>query len=197
MKPLSDYQRHSGIKSGLQPKCRACINQQSKDWYEKNKARKAEAVAEWRASNKEKFKQIQQAYRQAKPECGRASTKKWQQANPGKRNAYKRAYRHQNPEAVARHEIRRRTAEQQAMPSWTDPRLIADLYRLSKIATAETGYSFVVDHIVPLRSKLVCGLHAASNLTVVLRKDNERKSNHWWPDMPERAPSFEQLSGRD
>jgi hypothetical protein len=40
-----------------------------------------------------------------------------------------------------------------------------------------------VDHIVPLTSDLVCGLHCEANLQIAVGKDNIAKNNRWWPDM--------------
>lgn len=67
-----------------------------------------------------------------------------------------------------------------AMPPWlSDDQIdeIRDIYE-----NAEPGYH--VDHIVPLKSPLVCGLHVPWNLETIPDKANLHKSNDMWPDHP-------------
>jgi len=62
--------------------------------------------------------------------------------------------------------------------------LESELRSLSKVRERETGVKWHVDHIIPLKSKKVCGLHNEFNLRLIPAIDNIRKRNLFWPDMP-------------
>lgn len=83
---------------------------------------------------------------------------------------------------------RRRRREWQATPAWADMKAIRSMYRQAELMTKATGELYVVDHIVPLAGKLVCGLHVHWNMRVIHWKENSKKGWGTWPDMP-----FEQL----
>jgi len=83
---------------------------------------------------------------------------------------------------------RRRQREARATPPWADRAAIRAIYKKAKRLSKSTGEQHVVDHIVPLDGKLVCGLHVSWNLRVIPWLENARKSWHTWPDMP-----FEQM----
>lgn len=78
----------------------------------------------------------------------------------------------------------RRAAERRATPAWADRRAMREIRATAWRLTLETGVTYSVDHIVPLRHPLVCGLHVPANLDVMPLLDNMRKANAWWPDMP-------------
>lgn len=74
----------------------------------------------------------------------------------------------------------RRASKTNATPKWLtkeDRRAIASIYERAAILTAKTGEKHEVDHIVPLRSKVVCGLHVPWNLSVIQAYKNRAKSN--------------------
>ena len=62
--------------------------------------------------------------------------------------------------------------------------LINEIYDLARQRTKLLGIKFEVDHIVPIMSDIVCGLHSPDNLQIIPAKINHKKSNKFWPDMP-------------
>jgi hypothetical protein len=70
-----------------------------------------------------------------------------------------------------------------ATPSWTNHIAIGEFYALAAIKTKATGSPWHVDHQVPLRHPLVCGLHTHYNLEVLPGVENVAKGNRHWPDM--------------
>lgn len=55
---------------------------------------------------------------------------------------------------------------------------------LCKFREQATGFPWEVDHVVPLLSDKVCGLHKWTNFAVIPASVNRSKQNRYWPDMP-------------
>ena len=74
----------------------------------------------------------------------------------------------------------RRRKHRDATPPWLTRKQkseIRNLYQIAMTMTKTTGEQYVVDHIIPLRSDAVCGLHVPWNLRVITREENLAKSN--------------------
>jgi len=80
--------------------------------------------------------------------------------------------------------IKRRATSKLAQPEWSNKDAMADTYRMARELSQITGTQWHVDHIVPLQSKNVCGLHNHFNLRVITASENLQKGNRIWPDMP-------------
>ena len=105
-------------------------------------------------------------------------------ANPVVHTGYDKTWRDANPHKVAAKSARRRAAKYKAKPAWANAFFIEEIYDLAQRRTKLLGVPHVVDHIVPLNSPLVCGLHTERNLRVISAAHNLAKSNKYWPDMP-------------
>lgn len=109
---------------------------------------------------------------------------RWRDRNPERHREFVKSWRLRNKEkslaitSVRRHRFRIST------PSWANKNLMKDFYTAAKVVARLTGIKRHVDHVVPLRSKLVCGLHCEDNLQILTAKDNCSKQSRYWPDMP-------------
>ena len=91
------------------------------------------------------------------------------------RNAIRAADQH----ATAARRMAWRTERHKRAPAWRDREAIAAFYAEARRLTAETGVHHAVDHILPLRGKLVCGLHVEFNLQILTRLANSQKGNRF------------------
>ena len=93
---------------------------------------------------------------------------------------YQQAWKERNLVWVRADTKARRRKHRQATPPWLTTKQkseIRQIYQIAITMSKTTGEQYVVDHIVPLRSETVCGLHVPWNLRVITQDDNLRKSN--------------------
>jgi len=175
------------------------LSAKSSDWYRENKEKASETRKNWRLRNKEKDNADIAKYQKTHTEKLSIAAKIWQKNNKNKCAEYASKYRAINPEKSAaarrlwasqnKHKInekkRRRYAyKMQATPTWANKEKMQDFYFAANFLGMATGEFHHVDHIVPLKSKYVCGLHCEANLRVLPALENLKKSNRYWPDMP-------------
>ena len=67
---------------------------------------------------------------------------------------------------------KRRAYKLKAVPKWANLEKIKDIYK-------HCGKGYHVDHIIPLRSPNVCGLHVENNLQILKARDNISKGNRF------------------
>lgn len=86
-----------------------------------------------------------------------------------------------NPAKALANVTRRDAQKLQAIPAWADQEQIKAIYHEAAVRRA-AGIECEVDHIVPLRSPYVCGLHVPANLQLLESRANKAKGNRHWPD---------------
>ena len=109
-------------------------------------------------------------------------SKQWRLANPEKKKAWNKVWANNHKDYYAMYASFRRDGIEQATPGWLteeDMFLFEEIYHLAKIRREVTGLEWHVDHIIPLKGRLVCGLHTPDNLQVILGNLNRKKSNAW------------------
>lgn len=112
----------------------------------------------------------------------RANMHRHEQKDVAKKNARIQAWAKANPHKRSAIETRRRVAKMQRTPTWLtadEHWMVEQAYELAALRTRMFGFSWHVDHIVPLQGKLVSGLHTPYNLQVIPGRDNLRKNNRY------------------
>lgn len=178
-KPDTEFSPRRDRACGYRKECKSCTNAR---------------MAEWKTGNPDRL----QTYKVTKLSAGykyevdvhaqRLANKRYYAANKAKlaeryrENAAR--WLKQNPEKSAAKKAERRFRKARAAPAWANKFFISEAYHLAQLRTKLTGFLWEVDHIVPLKSKLVCGLHVEHNLAVIPSRENSSKGNRFWPDMP-------------
>lgn len=98
---------------------------------------------------------------------------------PDLRAKIEQAERQRRIEAIKQASTDRYLAEVQQTPPWADQKAIEAIYADCRRVSAETGELHHVDHELPLRGRLVSGLHVETNLRVLPAGENMRKTNRF------------------
>lgn len=132
---------------------------------------RADFLIKWRSKNPERVK----AHNEAQYAKHRDALVKRSKINYYR---FKEAYR---PTALA-NVRKRQTAKLQRIPKWLNENeiwMMQEAYRLAEARTKLFGFSWHVDHVIPLQGKLVSGLHTPYNLRVIPAKENIAKNNRY------------------
>lgn len=108
----------------------------------------------------------------------REQRNKWAKENPELHKLSKQSWKVRNKAKVMADTRKRQAAQLRSVPLWFNAEPVVKLYEKAR------QYGFHVDHIVPLQSDLVCGLHVFDNLQLMHPSENCSKQNKFWPGMP-------------
>lgn len=198
VKDISDFHNSKSSGDGRTWRCKKCAVIAASEWAKNNPERRAKISSDWRKNNQQKIK----AYYEKNAADSIERVKKWRIDNPEKfaahgptRSAYMakwkaankasiEAWNEENKWSMRSRVAKRRARRKQATPEWADTNKIQAYYIGADALNMLTGEWHHVDHIVPLQSDMVCGLHNHFNLQILTAADNRLKSNRYWPDKP-------------
>ena len=184
IKPASDFNKRRYSPDGLQPLCRVCYHEYLDEWTQQN----PDYHKEWYAENREEKLQYRKDYSKKNPNKIREANIRWRLANPDrcKELSIIGSKRARLSGRAALYDAKRRAAYLRAIPKWygLEKEAILAIYAECKQISLMSGVKHAVDHIVPLQSPIVCGLHAIANLRIITFSENTAKLNRHWPNMP-------------
>lgn len=120
-------------------------------YYKDNEEIIKKRTSSWIRKNRERKRDYDSSY-----------GKNWRQKNVSKRRA---------------NDAKRRAMLLQATPKWFEKGEVDAIYEKCYLKEKSLGIKYEVDHIVPLISKVVCGLHCKDNLRIITKEENQRKWN--------------------
>lgn len=172
-KPLSEfYDRKKNVSTGKVSQCKTCIDAKNRKWVKDNPERVSELS--------------KQHYHSMSPEERYERHRKYVDKDPERFKQYYKKWASNNKDKVAYFASEKRAKMKQATikdMSAQEKNAIKALFKLAQQQTKDLGTPYHVDHIVPLQSDKVCGLHCLANLRVILGSENIKKNNKHWPDM--------------
>lgn len=157
------------VKGRVRSYCKECCRKQEVARRQTRGDAIRESDRRRRASNPEARKQVERKAYRKRATIKRAELRKanseWGKANRHKTAAFC---------------VLKRARRMKRLPPWVDNKLLdqmAEFYAQAAQATELSGIKHHVDHIVPLRSPVVSGLHVPWNLQVLEGSENRRKGN--------------------
>lgn len=188
-KTVDCFSKAKAGKYGVSATCKMCYS----IYHSVNKERIAEKKRLYYLKNSESISSQKKVAYSLNKEKVLSRNKKWKENNKDYTKDYnninkqvlatkRKIYKQNNKEKYLAHEARRRANKVQASPSWVDDEAVNGMYQLATIFN-RIGLNLHVDHIVPLNSDTVCGLHCEANLQLLPASDNISKGNRHWLNM--------------
>lgn len=142
--------------------------------------RRMEKNRAWAAANAEKVAAYKRKYAEKHRNAVKERHAKWVQENPERVRESRKKWFLENKATHAAGVRSRQLSKAHRTPHWLsadDRWMIKEAYELATLRSKIFGFSWHVDHIIPLRGTTVSGLHVPTNLQVIPGVENCRKAN--------------------
>ena len=182
--------------------CKKCDSARSVAYQKANKDATRTRITAWLAAHPEKAKEYSDRaapiYAAKYPERVKAAKIKYRASEQGKakEKATSAKYSLENKDKIAARRVvlsnvpknkaainarsaRYQAAKKNAIPRWINKFFVNEAYDLAVIRSKLFGFEWNVDHIIPIKSKTVCGLHWEGNMQVIPRIINIKKGNRY------------------
>lgn len=193
VKPIEQFRLRRKGHPAPAAYCIECADGIAKTWAKEQKERHRENGRRWAAANPEKKKAYVLAARDRDPERFKEYVRRYDRNNRELRREKRKAHynknrdierekhrewRLKNPHRNAFKAMMYEARKRKAMPAWADKHKILEIYACCAEMNRQSGFvKYHVDHIYPLCSDVMCGLHVHENLRIILAVENQRKSN--------------------
>ena len=156
IKDSSEFHKWSSHKRGFKYHCRECRKGEGAEYkrkhYHDNMPVYNERAKSWKEENKERWNEYMREYRVSDSFSYKTPLNRF-------------------------HRAKRRAAEIERTPAWSDLSKIRGIYNLCNELKDKHGVAFEVDHIYPLQGQNISGLHVWFNLMIIPQKLNRSKGN--------------------
>lgn len=161
---------------------RAYKSEVAKKHYSKNKEHRKSVIKQWASENINKVREYKAKWSANNTEY----YNKYYTENKADINTKNKEYKKQNKDIVCASNSFRRASKRNATPAWLSKDQLEEIlkfYTLSSHLSKTNGLRYNVDHIIPLVSDSVCGLHVPWNLQVITEYENLSKGNRYNQDI--------------
>lgn len=166
-KPYSEFGLKKETKDGYRYCCRKCASNMETEKRRSNKTARASANA---AAKKYREKMKSSINLDEYREKNKQSCRRYYHSNLAASREASKRWRLENKEHKRFMNTMRKKYVKQQTPIWANVKKIRQIY-----LNCPDGMH--VDHVIPLKGKLVCGLHVENNLQYLTPLENIKKNN--------------------